>query len=125
MLRTGLTNGEIKALVEQIYNSITGRVLSTLLVSVIFIPGVGLAAGTIWRAGNQFFEGPVMANAPRFWAAVLGYLQALLPGRLNENRWHAEAVAVRLAERTFGHRMVNGKWLAGTKIATFGKVVRT
>jgi hypothetical protein len=119
---TGLRNGEIRTSAEQTYKSLTGRLPSTLLVSVIFVPGAGLAAGTILRDGNHYFEGPAMANAPMFWAAVPGNQQALLPGSLNENKWHAEAVAVRLAEMTFGTRMVNGKWPAGTKIATFRKV---
>jgi hypothetical protein len=74
MFGTGLRNDEVRAAAKQTFESLTGRLPSTLLVSVMFVPGRGLVAGTIWRAGNPYFEAPAQANAPRFWNAVPGIL---------------------------------------------------
>lgn len=122
MFGTSLTDAEIQAAAKQTYESLTGRLPSTLLVSVMFVPGQGLVAGTIWRAGSQFFESSAQVNAPYFWAAVPGADQALLPYANNDNKWHSEAVAIRLAEMTFGEVLKQGSWPDGTRIATYGKV---
>jgi hypothetical protein len=103
MFGTGLTDNEIRASAKQTYESLTGRLPATLLVSVIFVPRGGLAAGTIWRAGDQQFEATARATAPAFWEAVPGDQQQVLPNMRNEHKWHSEAVATRQAEVQYKH----------------------
>jgi len=52
----------------------------TLLVAVIYVPGKGFAAGTIWHGSDEYFETMAETNAPIFWAAVPGINQAVIPG---------------------------------------------
>jgi hypothetical protein len=114
---------QIKASTRKTYADLAGRTsLRTLLVSVIYVPGKGLAAGTIWNSVPQTFETHAAQTAPNFWAAVPGPGQGLMPNARNDDMWHAEAVAVQKAEEEFGDQMIGGQWPQGTKIYTYGKI---
>lgn len=117
-------NQQLKEAAIETYNAIKDQysVPSTLLVAVMYVPGKGFAAGTIWKNSDEYFENMAQTNAPIFWAAVPGINQAVLPNMDADSKWHAEAVAAVVAEEEFGTGISAGRWPAGTKIFTYGKV---
>ena len=123
IFKATMTDTQLRASAEKTFNSIIGRIAPgrDFLVSVIHIPGAGLAAGTIWKGPDEVFETLAQQHAPTFWATVPGALQALLPGVGAVSKWHAEATAAVKAEEEFGNKLVDNKWPAGTKIYTYGR----
>jgi hypothetical protein len=90
-----------------------------LLVAVVSIPGHGLVAGTIWHGTPEYFKEQLQADAPNLW--TLCQRQQLRESGLTASLWHAEVVALWMAERSFPQGMQGSKWPTGTKIAVFGR----
>lgn len=91
------------------------------LVSVMYVPGGGWAAGTVWQGSDEGFNDFAL-KAAAFWHSVPVNEQDLNPQLNGVHKWHAEAVAVAKAEQEFEDAMVEGLWPKGTKIYTYGKV---
>lgn len=123
IFKATITDTQLRATAEKTFNSIISRIAPNrdFLVSVIHIPGAGLAAGTIWKGPDEVFETLAQQNAPSFWNAVPGPSQALIPGVSATSKWHAEAVAAVKAEEEFGNKLDGNQWPRGTKIYTYGR----
>lgn len=102
------------------YESIKNKLPATGLVSVMYVPGGGWAAGSIWQGTDSGFKG-FAAKAEAFWHSVPVDDQGFNPSLNGQNKWHAEAVAVAKAELEFERAMVDGLWPKGTKIYTYGR----
>jgi hypothetical protein len=101
------------------YQSVKDKLPSTGLVSVIYVPWGGWAAGTIWQGSDEGFES-FARRAEAFWQSVTAEDQKLDRELNGVHKWHAEAVAAVKAEEKFGEAMDGGTWPAGTKIYTYG-----
>ncbi len=121
-----LSEADVIASTKATYYSIAGKTTaSTLLVSVIYVPQQGLAAGTMWAGSSAQFETFAENKAPVFWSGVGGIQQGLKPWTETKHMWHAEAVAAVTAEEEFSEGIVDGLWPEGTMIYTFGRIGNT
>jgi hypothetical protein len=91
------------------------------LVAVMYVPGGGWAAGSVWRGSDGAFE-DFSRKAEAFWHSVPVPDQALDPNLNGVNKWHAEAVTAAKAELEFEDAMVQGLWPGGTMIYAYGQV---
>jgi hypothetical protein len=103
------------------YESVKSKLPSPGLVSVIWVPGGGWAAGTAWKGSNDGFDRFAM-RADVFWHSLSVPDQGIRPGSGGATQWHAEAVAVAKSELEFGDALVEGQWPGGTKIYTYGTI---
>jgi hypothetical protein len=98
-----------------------------VLVAVIWVPGAGLAAGTVWHGTEHIFENNYLnlATNTRNLVAHQGYssFRRNLPDP--PSKWHAEIVAAQKAEVAYGAKMTGAnRWPSGTKICVYGKTSR-
>jgi hypothetical protein len=118
-----LSPAELKEYAKDTFASIRSKTTDyTLLVSVIYVPGHGIAAGTIWTGTSSDFTGLASFRAPCFWASLSGVQQQLQPWANTRHMWHAEAVAAVTAEDEFRDGIFEGRWPEGTMIYTYGRV---
>jgi hypothetical protein len=83
------------------YESIKSKLPSPGLVSIVYVPGGGWAAGTVWQGSNEGFD-RFAARADVFWHSLSVPDQGIRPGSGGVHQWHAEAVAVAKSELEFG-----------------------
>jgi hypothetical protein len=118
-----LSRNDVIQYAKDTYKSIESKTTGgTLLVSVMYVPGQGVAAGTIWVGERWGFEALAQRRAPAFWSSLSGVQQNLRPWAYSTHLWHAEAVAAVTAEEELGEGMVDGLWPEGTMIYTYGRV---
>ena len=104
-----LSHADVKQYAIDTYNAIKNKASSsTLLVSVIYVPSHGIAAGTIWTGGDGEFADLARHRAPSFWASLSGEPQELQDWTGTRHKWHAEAVAAVTVEEEFGDSIVDG-----------------
>lgn len=122
-LRT-LTRDQIKAYAKATYDHLVTQTESVVLVAVIWVPGAGFAAGTIWHGSDIDFETNHLPRATRTHALVAAQGYSHFGNSLINppSKWHAEIVAAQIAEVAFGSKMTGAdQWPAGTMICIYGK----
>lgn len=113
----------VRETAQMTYNAIKDQIpwsIKTVLVAVIYVPGGGWAAGTVWQGTETAFSN-YGQRSPAFWSSVPGHLQGVQNWADNTHAWHAEAVAAAKLEQEFGRLVRNGKWPDGTKLFVYGK----
>jgi hypothetical protein len=103
------------------YNAVKKNIPSGGLVAVMYVPGGGWAAGSVWHGSDEGFHG-FARNAEAFWNSVPVPDQKLDSALNGVNKWHAEAVTAAKAELEFEDAMKEGLWPSGTKIYAYGQV---
>lgn len=119
-----LTSNQIKEYAKATYDYLMTQTTSVVLVAVIWVPGAGLAAGTIWHGSDMQFETDYLPLARTTNSLVAGQGYSVIGNSLINppSKWHAEIVAAQKAEAAFGSKMTGaGQWPTGTKICTYGK----
>lgn len=120
-----LTDTQIKAYAKATYDYLVTQTASVVLVAVIWVPGAGLAAGTIWHGSDTDFETNYLPLATRTHALVAAQGYSFIGNSLINppSKWHAEIVAAQKAEVAFGSKMTGAdQWPTGTKICIYGKL---
>lgn len=111
----------IKETAYQTWKQVEGQLGDPGLIAVVYVPGGGWAAGSVWYGTKDAFQS-YASNAPIFWNSVPGGDQGLNYKLNGRHEWHAEALATAQAEIEFGHLFEQGEFPKHTKIATYGKV---
>tara|TARA_R110002003_G_C698276_1_gene25452 strand:+ start:780 stop:1244 length:465 start_codon:yes stop_codon:yes gene_type:complete len=102
------------------YKAFENMLPSPALVAVIYVPGGGWAAGSVWHGSDEAFK--MFARRTNvFWYSVPVESQQLDPNLNGVHKWYAEAVAAAKAETEFEAVLVDGLWPDGTKIYAYGK----